>query len=783
MAVVPDLGYCDTLGRPLNFDAGSVEGFPYLEGTTQPAASSDVAVSGSYSLKCTVPAGTSNGRSQGEYGNATNTAAEYFADGDEVWFGFQMYVADASAEASYQYLANWTHDGAGGDCGIYFGLVPSTTNLRLVYNGGAAATASLGGILFDDWDHWVFNIKFSQTNTVGYINAWRNGTQVITNLQPSNGTFDETQGVDMLWRAGIIRSSSLTSLQTVYFDDIAVATTRAGVEELADDATVTPSAVATQASVYGTASVPNAVFKTLTDSLGLADAGAAVAAEETVTDDAGGADSLTAVYPPWTPPESASELAALDEGWTLGGGIRWLYGLQESSGSTVAGDVSAAPGRPRLALTSATYGSAEFGAAGIMPEGTAIRFAPALSGVEGDATVYGWTLGSSSVVAYLGSEWTLFAQFAWSGGSGVRLLRVGSASLGVTISASPTQVTAALVGATGSRSVSVTAATGDNQPHMVVLTCSATSLTLTVDGAQIPAATAQGLLGTVTGLTIGGAVSLDEHQVAWVGYSSAAMTAAAALDLANLGSRGAERSDLRVARICRWVGVDSDLAAEEGLSDVAYQAAGGNQPLDLIAAVNEVEDGTFYPAGDGRLVQQSRSHRYDAPVRLVLSAEQVSADLAVKVDLARVVNDYTVSRPAGATYRVRNEASIAAYGPRSASATLYAATDDDLALAAQWRVNRYAAIRPRIPEVTVNLLPLDETTAAAVLSLEVGDRFQVTGMPSTTPGGTTVDLFVEGVAETVAATAWAVTFATSPYRADIFRLDDDALLDTATLAY
>jgi hypothetical protein len=249
---VPDIGYCDTLGRPLTFDGGSIEGFAYTEGTTEPAASNDVALSGSYSLKCTIPSGTTNGRSLGEYADTTGSVTQTWADGTSggnlVWFAFDIYVADFTAYDSYNSFCYWSHGGTIGTSGMFLRPVQNTSNWDFVYNGGSNSTGSLGSISMDTWVHWTFSINFSSTNTVGEINVWKDGSQIVTALKPSAGTYDETQGAStMNWRVGFNRNTANTSLQTAYYDNIAVGTTRASVEDVGP----------TPAAILGTTTMPS----------------------------------------------------------------------------------------------------------------------------------------------------------------------------------------------------------------------------------------------------------------------------------------------------------------------------------------------------------------------------------------------------------------------------------------------------------------------------------------------------------------------------------------------
>lgn len=462
----------------------------------------------------------------------------------------------------------------------------------------------------------------------------------------------------------------------------------------------------------------------------------------------------------------------------LAGGVQYLWGLQESSGSTTAGDVSGAPGRPLLTATQlGTGGTLDMGTAGIMPEGTAALFTPDETDVGGIVLA-----NTSAPLFYLGTEWTLFAQFAWGGGDAVALLNIGAGRVKVLASGSAVAATFTVGAAT--QTVTRPTATGDNRPHFVAVKVSGGTVTVTVDDDSTSAALGVSL-GSVAGITVGSSVGAP-HQVAWVGFANAAFSTARIAELAGLATGAPEGSGARVSRILGWLGLAPDALVDDGLSDVAYQACGGRQALDVIAEANEVEQGVFFPAGDGMLVQRGRERRYNLTPSIVLTATEVNPDLSVAVDLARVVNDVTASRPAGRTYRARNEDSIAAYGPRADERTLYAASDDDLVAAADWLVNRYGVPAPRIPSVTVNLLAADDDQARSVLGAQIGDMIQILGMPATTPGGTTVNLIVEGVEESLSATDWRVTFATSPAGSDsgAWVLDDAAysLLGLTTIA-
>lgn len=486
-----------------------------------------------------------------------------------------------------------------------------------------------------------------------------------------------------------------------------------------------------------------------------------------------------------TPAEPVvAEGSLLDSTAILGGSIKHLWGLQETgSGTTVAGDVSGIPGAPSLTLTQyGSGGTAEFGTTGVVPEGSAVLFTP-------ESASNGLLLDGTPPL-YVGAEFSLFAQFAWDGSTGVDIVRIGRVDATgprVVLRATPSQVQAILINEAGTtRTAAITTPTREG-PHLVALVAASAAFTLYVDDETPVTVASPGSMGTIDEIHVGSVFSADPVRVAWVGFADHAMSATTVADLAAIATGGSERSDERVSRIHRWLGIDGDLLVETGLSDVGYQPTLDRQGLDVIGEVADVEQGVFFPTGDGRFVWHARDHRYNDDVSFALSAADVNPDVQVMVDLAQVVNDVAASRPGGATYRALANESVQAYGPRTKSVSLYTADDDDLAYAAQAMVNRYSQPAPRVPEITVNLLAVDADTARGALGVQIGDLIQVTNLPDSTPGGTTLSLYVEGVSETLSATSWSLTWATSPgvwSVAWVLDSDDYSNLGTTTvLAY
>lgn len=474
----------------------------------------------------------------------------------------------------------------------------------------------------------------------------------------------------------------------------------------------------------------------------------------------------------------------LDETTTLAGGLQWLYGLQESSGSTTAGDVSGALGRANLASAQVgTGGTLEFGASGIMPEGTACQFSPESAGNGVVLT------GSAS--GYVGTEFTLACQFAWTGATGAQLVQLGTSPAGrVTISVTPTTVVTTFTAPSGSSATATkTVATGDNRPHLALVSVSGTTINLHVDALSAATGSVPTGMGTAQGLTIGGTSSADVHQVAWVAFSNTSTDAFRAADLGGVGSAAAELSGARIQRILGWLRIPTAdrFFVQSGQSQVAYQAAGDAEALDLINEVCRVESGRFFASGDGTFTFFDRSFTGFAWSYSTSVANVDPSEYAMVVDTSGLVNDLTVSRPAGATFRMRDEASIEAYGEFSASDTYYASDDDTLRDLAAVRLNRYANPVARVPSIKVDLLTEASqfVRQIALSTTDLGTRITLTGLPAaTTPGGvTSLELVVEGIREDISATTHTLAFTTSPSSGLTWLLDDAdrSILDSTTI--
>lgn len=233
--------------------------------------------------------------------------------------------------------------------------------------------------------------------------------------------------------------------------------------------------------------------------------------------------------------------------------------------------------------------------------------------------------------------------------------------------------------------------------------------------------------------------------------------------------------------------------AGTGVSYADAADLAGQAPLSVLQQYQLADGGVFYENASGQIAFQDRAQRYAAQAvpALVLTPGQYEAPLGLPSSTQFLVNDSTAGNaniPAGV--RAISAASVALNGtyPSGApgspvTAPFYsfpytgtseviagAVPDGDvLADAASWQVNIYGTPVPRSPSVTIDLAtqPASQFSRATAYAVEIGQVIQLSGLPSSGPGGTRVNfLAVEGITETFTrgdqGVAWTLAFNTSP---------------------
>lgn len=457
------------------------------------------------------------------------------------------------------------------------------------------------------------------------------------------------------------------------------------------------------------------------------------------------------------------------------------YTLGEPEGSTAAGDTSGI-GQPALTQTGSGAG-VDFGSGtGPGVDGlTAAQFAGGkyLTGVIGSpgsgASLVAecWVARSGAPVGLSETILTIFTDQA--GTVPAIIMQITNAG---TISCSAPS---------GFGSVtSVATVTDGGQHHIALCFTSAGALLLYIDGVlDNSTAPAGALLFPIGHIDVGGgrAFSLTltatlSHVAIYNDSQGATSFAGPAARHYQAGRNGfaGESSGTRIARYASYLGLDpATLSLETGkVAGLAHIDTTGKTAVDAMRTVVTTEGGVLFDGRDGTLTLHDRAHRYATPSAFTLDVPSGHVAQAPEpvLDDQQQVNDITAAG-AAITVRVTNATSVNDHGWYRSSLDLATTDAGEPGNHANWLVGRYAEPILRISAVEVLLNKLPDALAAAVLAATVGTRFKITGVPTNGTGTTTLEVFVEGVAETIDGSTHRLTLHTSPAAvSDVFTLDD-----------
>jgi len=326
---------------------------------------------------------------------------------------------------------------------------------------------------------------------------------------------------------------------------------------------------------------------------------------------------------------------------------------------------------------------------------------------------------------------------------------------------------------------STTGSYNNARTHHLVLALSRSGLVVTanlyVDGVLSTAGSGSfGLkaLPTFTRMDIGGShiqhtVGVYRGTLSHVAAYSTALTLDQVQRHYHAGKDGltGERTDQRIARIADWIGIPAaDRAYDVGAGTVGAQATSTKQPIEAMREVEHTENGVLFLAGNGALTFHSRSRRYNTTPAVTFNADQLAGWPIFPSNDFGLVNDMTVTRPAGSPARAINQPSIDTYGLYRDETEMISDNDTDTRAAAEWKVNTYGTPRTRVPNVTVEVGKLERVASglvAATLAADISTRIKVQTLAAQAPA-TSVELFVEGLTERVGSKQWWIEFNTSP---------------------
>jgi hypothetical protein len=316
----------------------------------------------------------------------------------------------------------------------------------------------------------------------------------------------------------------------------------------------------------------------------------------------------------------------------------------------------------------------------------------------------------------------------------------------------------------------------DNATHHVAVTEQLSGSTVTavlyLDGAQVATTTyTSTALMTADRLFVGGDPwerwGVFGGTLSHAAAHSSVLSAARIATHYNAGTNGlqGESADTRIGRFADWIKIPlADRALDVSASTMGAQQTARVQPIEAMRQVEALEQGVLFISGDGKLTFHSRNRRYNLAPAFTLDCAQghIPPDLEFPGDDFGLTNDYTVSRPDGASERITDQASIDEYGLYRDSKEIPAGSSDELRSAASWRVFNYSQPRTRISQVTVNLHdPRVASLIPQLLAADISTKIRLANLPSQAPA-TTIDVFVEGVAEQRTIDTWTLSFNCSP---------------------
>lgn len=274
--------------------------------------------------------------------------------------------------------------------------------------------------------------------------------------------------------------------------------------------------------------------------------------------------------------------------------------------------------------------------------------------------------------------------------------------------------------------------------------------------------------GPPSGIALGPLIVSTGRDIGWL----------APADTAYVG----EPAPQRAARLCQEQGislvVDGPYGTDWDAGILAgAQAMGPQRPKKILELLEECAEADFGVVGEQRgalgLTYRSGVTLRNQPTRLTLRRDlrQVIELFEEVDDDLRFVNDVTVSRTDGSSYRIEDPA-IAAGDEERYEQTVDVNVSSDLLLPAQagWRYHLGTWLEPRFPQVRTDVAK-DASLVEDVLGLGIGDRIELADPP---PGCPPVDQLADGIIEELERFQWRVAVNGHPARPwDTAIVDDD----------
>lgn len=252
------------------------------------------------------------------------------------------------------------------------------------------------------------------------------------------------------------------------------------------------------------------------------------------------------------------------------------------------------------------------------------------------------------------------------------------------------------------------------------------------------------------------------HLAAWTPYVSAVtLDAGAAIGYA---------AETPSARLIRFAGELGIAVTTSGTSTQLMGPQPYDTPGNIIQQIPDTDGGLLHDGGpSGNLDFAPLSTRYNATPALTLyyGGSQLGDGLGGSRDDVGLYNDTVASRPGGISAESIDAASILAVGENDRALTANPYLDTQLNAIASWSTHVGSFPATRFPVVSIDLRRSPELAQTILATDLPGSRIVIKGLPAKWYGYNDVDLFVEGLTETIDAVTWRIDLVCSaggPYQ-------------------
>lgn len=200
---------------------------------------------------------------------------------------------------------------------------------------------------------------------------------------------------------------------------------------------------------------------------------------------------------------------------------------------------------------------------------------------------------------------------------------------------------------------------------------------------------------------------------------------------------------------------------DTSLTNVAFVDITGKSAMEAIRDVADAELGLAYFDGSGTLVFHNRNRVVTKTTPdVTIDASFLDEGTRFEYDMQGVVNYFEVTAVGTGIVQVAQDVTSIVtnkHGKYDGSRSYLVQTDQEALDRANWIVATHKEPAPRVGSLVFDVLTMTAAQQAQMLAIEPDTWVRVTGLPGQTPGGTTADFIVQGIAETLNSDAWTLT--------------------------